>query len=343
MRILHVMGGNEEGGLEKHVIELVNALAESSNDQVMLVAHAKYQSRVSAAVTFIPVDLSRSRRNLFALWMLWRAIRQHEPDLIHAQGGKAMAMVATLGSRLRKPLVATVHGQKKKQPGLAAFSIIVAVSAGLARQLNHPSVRVIYNGIATPPVYDQQQIATLRQSLQSASDQHLWLAVGRLVPVKGFDILLEAMAKVPSGHLLIAGEGPDTKALNTLCRDLTLQQRVTFLGHRSDVGPLMAACDAVVISSRREGFSYVFCEAVMQATPVISTDVPIPNEMLPPSLICPTDNPGALATLMNRFDPSDPGHSEVQQASRRKLTIAAMAGATRDLYNEVTLTDRRGS
>ncbi|MGP4844793.1 glycosyltransferase [Marinobacter sp. 1Y8] len=335
MRILHVMGGNEEGGLEKHVVELVNALAESPTDQVMLAAHAKYQPRVSANVTFIPVDLSRSRRSPFALWALWRAVKQHHPDVIHAQGGKAMAMIATLGSRLRKPLVATVHGQKKKQPGLAAFSTIIAVSAGLARQINHPSVHVIYNGIAPPPEHDKQQIAALRQSFQPESAQRLWLSVGRLVHVKGFDILLEAMTKVSNGHLLIAGEGPETDTLNTLCRDLKLQQRVTFLGHRSDISALMAACDAVVISSRREGFSYVFCEAAMQATPVISTDVPIPNEMLPSSFICQTDNPDALANLMNTFTPSDPGHVDVQRAAREKLTVSAMAGATRDLYNEV--------
>ncbi|MDG5501338.1 glycosyltransferase [Marinobacter sp. BGYM27] len=343
MRILHVMGGNEEGGLEKHVIELVNTLAEYPDDQVMLAAHAKYQPRVSAQVTFIPVDLSRSRRSPLALWALWRSVRQHKPDVIHAQGGKAMAMIATLASRLHRPLVATVHGQKKKQPGLAAFSAIIAVSAGLARQINHPSVHVIYNGIAPPLEHDKQQIADLRQSLQPVSGQRLWLAVGRLVHVKGFDILLEAMTKVPTGHLLIAGEGPEADRLKALCRDLKLQQRVSFLGNRSDVSALMSACDAVVISSRREGFSYVFCEAAMQATPVISTDVPIPNEMLPSSLICPTDNPDALALLMNTFNPDDPGHGDSHRAAREKLTIAAMAGATRDLYNGITPTDRRAS
>lgn len=343
MRILHVMGGNEEGGLEKHVIELVNALAEDPDDQVMLAAHTKYQPRVSAQVTFIPVDLSRSRRSPLALWALWRAVTQHKPDIIHAQAGKAMAMIATLNRWLKIPTIATVHNQKKKHLGADTFSSIVTVSAGLAEQIHHPWVRTIYNGIIPPQPHAETVIKNLRRELHPTSCGRLWLSVGRLVPAKGFDVLLEAMTKVPSGHLLIAGDGPEEHSLKALSKRLALQNRVTFLGHRADISALMAASDGVIIASRREGFSYVFCEAIMQGSPVISTNVPIPNELLPETLICPTEDPVALAQLINHFDPSNSDHHQVRHEAKLKLTIPAMARATRELYNEVVLADRQGN
>ena len=82
------------------------------------------------------------------------------------------------------------------------------------------------------------------------------LAVGRLVPVKNFTLLLNAWSRI-SIPLKILGEGPMRKNLEKLVDQLDLSERVTFLGYRNDVIEQMQAAALVVIPSIREGFGYV--------------------------------------------------------------------------------------
>ena len=111
-KITMVMAGDEEGGLEKHVVELSNGLA-SRGYQVSVIAHEKYKARLSQHIQFVPVDLSKSRRNPLVLWQLFTAIKITQPDILHVQANKAVAMVAPLLKWLKIPSVATLHSRKK--------------------------------------------------------------------------------------------------------------------------------------------------------------------------------------------------------------------------------------
>jgi phosphatidylinositol alpha-1,6-mannosyltransferase len=105
------------------------------------------------------------------------------------------------------------------------------------------------------------------------------LAIGRLVPQKGFDVLLGAMAEdrgcLPSGwELLIAGDGPDEKMLRDLAISLGITDRVRFVGRadRSEVPRLMRGCEFVVVPSRAdEGLPVVCAEAAAAGRAVIGT------------------------------------------------------------------------
>lgn len=332
MKIMQVLGGDEEGGLEKHVVELSNELA-AAGENVVLVAHRKYGPRLGESADFVALDLTRSRRHPIMLWQLLRAIRQQKPDIVHAHGGKATAILGLLGRWVGAPMVATMHGQKRRQRGLGSFSTIITVSGRLAETISHPNVQTVYNGVARQTTPSPELVAELR-ARYAPSQGKLWLAAGRLVPVKGFDTLIAAFEKVAAGHLLIAGEGPELPRLRERAGRSAVSGQISFLGHRDDVAPLMAASDCVVISSRREGFSYVFAEALMQGRPVVSTDVPIPNEVLPRRLICPPDDPDALARLMSEVDPDSKEQREAQAFARRHLTIDAMVSKTIQVYRK---------
>jgi glycosyltransferase involved in cell wall biosynthesis len=73
---------------------------------------------------------------------------------------------------------------------------------------------------------------------------------------------------------------------------------VFLIGHKHSALDYIGAADLVVIPSRNEGFSYVFAEALLEKTPVISTDVPIPNEVLPEQYICAIENVEAIHVLL---------------------------------------------
>jgi glycosyltransferase involved in cell wall biosynthesis len=119
-----------------------------------------------------------------------------------------------------------------------------------------------------PPMRDE-----LRRSL-GFRDEFLWLAAGRLDPVKDYPALLRAMMEVPrAAHLAIAGAGPDEAALRRLAIQFGIESRVRFLGFQPNMLPWMQAADAFVLASRWEGLPMSLLEAGACALPAVATNV----------------------------------------------------------------------
>ncbi|MFL5929562.1 MAG: glycosyltransferase family 4 protein [Gaiellaceae bacterium] len=98
---------------------------------------------------------------------------------------------------------------------------------------------------------------------------------GRLTPAKDIGMLLRALADVPDATLTIVGDGADRPSLEALASQLRVAPRVRFLGARprAEVLGLMAAADAVVLTSAWENFPHGLVEALAMGTPVIATRV----------------------------------------------------------------------
>lgn len=335
MKVVQIMAGDEEGGLEKHFVELSNGLA-AQGVHVVAIACEKYRDRFAANVTFEAMDLTRSRRDPRVLWQLWRTLTRHQPDIVHAQANKAAAMLATVLLAFDTPAIASIHNLKKHLGFLERFTAVIGVSDQVCGQIPHPRVHRVYNGITPPAPLPAR--ARLRQRLHADTTQPLWLAVGRLVPAKGFDILVDAFP-ARAGHLLIVGDGPDQAVLQQRIQQAGRTEQIQLLGYRDDVTALMQIADAVVISSRREGFSYVFAEALLAGTPVISTDVPIPNEVLDSRYLCPTEDVASLHALMERVAPAlqsgTPLYDRPFAFAQTHLTLDAMVHNTLAVYQQV--------
>ena len=104
------------------------------------------------------------------------------------------------------------------------------------------------------------------------------IAVGRLVPLKNFDLLIRAIAEVINQGqnnllLLIAGEGEERMRLEALSRDLGIESYVKLLGLRHDIMGLMKASDLFVLPSSYEGLSLAMIEAMACGLPIIASDV----------------------------------------------------------------------
>jgi len=99
------------------------------------------------------------------------------------------------------------------------------------------------------------------------------VAVGRLVEVKGFDLLIQALGLVgnPAMHLTLLGEGPLKEKLQALTHKLGLERQIRFVGFQKNPYAYIAKADAYVLSSRYEGFPNVVLEALACGTPVIAT------------------------------------------------------------------------
>jgi GalNAc-alpha-(1->4)-GalNAc-alpha-(1->3)-diNAcBac-PP-undecaprenol alpha-1,4-N-acetyl-D-galactosaminyltransferase len=116
------------------------------------------------------------------------------------------------------------------------------------------------------------------RSLPDASGEResLIVAVGRLTPQKGFDVLLSAFARIAANfepwRLAIIGEGAERRTLERLRGELSLEDRVEFVGQTSDVVSWMVRAGLVVQPSRFEGFPNVVLESMGLGAPVISSD-----------------------------------------------------------------------
>jgi len=131
------------------------------------------------------------------------------------------------------------------------------------------------------------------------------LFAGRLVPVKGVDRLLHALARVPGMvRLLVAGDGPDRTRLSDLAQDLGLTNRVHFLGWLSpaQVRAVLDRVSVVAVPSLwPEPFGIIGIEAMAHARPVVAFDVGGVREWLrheETGLAVPADDVGALAQAL---------------------------------------------
>ena len=323
MRICQVMAGDEEGGLETHFVDLANGLA-TLGDDVAVVAHERYRSRFATDVAFHDLDLTRSRRNPFLRRHLKRLIDSVEPDIVHAHAGKAAALVASVEPPCRT--VGTVHGLKKDLSAYRRFDAVIGVSHGVVEGLDHPGKAVVYNGVHPGP--EATTGAELRAMFAIPPESTVTLAAGRLVRVKGYDRLI-GLWDDGSGHLLIAGDGPERRHLESLAAG----KPVTLAGFRPDVRSLMGGADLMVFASEREGLSYALAEALLARLPVVSTPVAGAEELLPASHLAEIGELGkAIATCLDGPDAARERMRETFDWAADALTVERMVRSTRAVY-----------
>lgn len=196
---------------------------------------------------------------------------------------------ARLGAALGRPVVVTARGtdvtwiprysrcRRQIQCAAESAAAIVTVSQALkdtlaALGVNPGKVTVLRNGVDLQRFGPRDRTAIrARLGLQGP----VWLTAGNLIALKGVDITVEALARVPDSTLLIAGAGAEEHKLRRLVERLGLAARVRFLGAvpQAELCSYYNAADALVLASSREGMPNVVLEAMACGTPVIATPV----------------------------------------------------------------------
>ncbi|MGY1831989.1 glycosyltransferase family 4 protein [Geodermatophilus sp. SYSU D01180] len=303
------------GGVGTHLRSVLPALA-GAGAEVTVCGPAATDALFgfSAAARFTPVEISAGLDPLAdtrAVLALRRAATGAE--LVHAHGLRA-GLVAAAAARTgaRRPLVVTLHNALPERSGplrrvlaaaeratVRAADVVLAASGDLAdnaRRLGARDVRVApVSAPALPPARRSRD--EVRAGLGLVDGRPLVLAVGRLHPQKGYDVLLDAAASwagEPPPLVAIAGDGPLEAELSA--RIAARRLPVTLLGRRDDVADLLAAADLVVLPSRWEARSLTAQEALRAGTPLVATRTGgLPELLGDAALLVPPGDAAALA------------------------------------------------
>jgi glycosyltransferase involved in cell wall biosynthesis len=185
----------------------------------------------------------------------------------------------------------------------------------------------------------------VRNSIQDVpNDGPLIVGCGRLHRQKGFDLLIEAFADLDDARaqLVILGEGPERKALETLARSKGVADRVLMPGFERRPEKWLAKAAIFVLPSRWEGFGHVLVEALAAGVPVVSAWAPHgPADILDDGktgLLVPTGNAVALGTAINRLLVDKGLRGRLVEAGRKtaeRFSLPVIAGRYGDLIEDV--------
>jgi glycosyltransferase involved in cell wall biosynthesis len=249
-------------------------------------------------------------------------------------------LLAKLLARWRGAAVLSVHGRYDAEPRflgrftyastpftsrLAARTVVVSddLRAYLIKRFRARPDRVttIHNAIHLPPAAHVPSVAEL------AVRPDIVLAVGRLVPEKGFDTLLEAIARaVRRPRLVVLGDGPERQALEQRATSLGLADRVEFRGYLNEPWPVFREAKMLALSSHTEAFGNVLVEAMGHGLPVVATRCGGPEEVLAEGRygrLVPVGDVAAMAQAIDDTlaDPGDPAERRAR-AEEFSLDIA---------------------
>jgi len=335
MKVCQVLASGGNGGLEKHTIELSRALQAKGID-ITVIASKKYKDDFKN-INFIEIDLTKGRSNVFTLWKLFRILKKEKFDIIHAQANKATSMIIKLKPFLKSKIVATLHNFKKNLKPFLKANAVITVSDRIGKKLDIDNKETVYNGMEITDNID----IDLYKHFNISTDKFIICGVGRLVEAKGFDLLIESMQYMDHTIvLLLIGDGPDREKLEKLSKKLNIDNRIIFAGNIENefTKSMIKSSDLLVISSRREGFSYVFAESLLLGTPIVSTDVADIKKFITSQYISPFD-PKLFAKKVNDFkknyDQNIVEYQKIFKKAKNTFTLENMTAQTIKVYEKV--------
>jgi glycosyltransferase involved in cell wall biosynthesis len=319
MRVTYVLPV-ASGGLGRHVHSLVASLV-SRGLEVHVVAPDSTEERfrfgqLDAEVLEVDIGERPSpARDANAVLQLRRALRGG--DVVHAHGLRAggLAAIALTGGSHRR-LVVTLHNAVVEGGAVGAAyrtlewlvdhraAVVLAVSPDLAERARRHHARAVETAVIAapaipPPAADRDAV---RERL-GLTGRRIVVAVGRLAPQKGPDVLLDAAARwaaMPDPPIvLVVGDGPLRPGLEKRIASEGLPVRL--LGERDDVADLLAAADVTVLPSLWEGQPLALQEMLRAGKAIVATRVGgVPSMVGDAAILVPPGDPAALSEALLR-------------------------------------------
>lgn len=372
LKILHIIGGGELGGAEKHILNLAGAVDRQAVELTVCCLFSAPFAEVAAkaGISALAVPM-RSKVDFAVIGKLSALIENGKFDIVHTHGVRANLLGRLAARRAgKKQVITTVHSLLEKDyQGMAlryANNLVeratrsltghfIAVSEGLKDRLvaggiPAKNITVIYNGILLDELGPADAAGGALKEKYAGGEAPLVGIVARLHAVKGHCYFIEAAREIllqrPATRFLIVGDGPYRPVLEKLAGSMGVSDKVIFTGFVEDVYSLMAELDLLVISSLWEGFGLTAIEAMVLGVPVVATEVGGLPEVVrhgETGLLAPPADAAALAkNIVWMLDhPRDAREMAAKGGDivRSKFTAGEMARRTVNLYRKVLAGD----
>ena len=367
------------GGVESHVRALAAELAKRKHDVTVVTSNyarlperenmegfAIHRVKALGVVLRTPITPA-----------MGKAISAGRYDVVHAHSPPPLAAhYASLAcERTGTPLVTTYHCDLEIPTAFGAM-ITTLYQRTYGRQAMRRAAKLIvttetyaatsraiwrYEPAVIPNPVDFRRFrpdidgSTVRARLGLRKEDRVVLLVGRVVPHKGIEYLVEAAKHVPEAMFVIVGDGPFLRDARALATEFGVEDRVLFQGKvpYRDLPAYYAACDVCVLTSvsRLEAFGIVALEAMATAKPVVVTDIPGVREVVEngvEGLLAEPVNPEELAAKMSLLLGDAKLRREMGRRGRKKVEsqfgIEKITDAIERVYAQVvtrTIVDNR--
>ncbi|MDO8598943.1 MAG: glycosyltransferase [bacterium] len=335
IRLVHILTSFDIGGAEQLVLDICRRLDRKRFDVSVVAVVRGGPLRPEFHEAGIPTEVigKTSKLGLRTIRTLTEVLQRPRPDIVHTHlfGGDTWGRIAAF--RAGVPHVVSTEHNINVDEGFVKRLVkrrlaerterIVAVSDAVrstSLRVDHiprGKVVVIPNGV---------DLERFHPSERRPSDRTRFIGIGRFVPQKGFDVLIDAFAvlrsTLPRASLMLVGNGPQHTHLEAQIRAYHLEDRVQLLGLRRDIADLLTTADIAVVPSRWEGFGLAALEASASGLPVIASAVGGLREVIvdqETGMLVPPEEPKILADTMRDLGMDRPRQVLFGHAGRRHV------------------------
>ena len=319
LSVLHVDAGVEWRGGQQQVLYLMEGLTQLGHDnQIATPPSSPLGEKAASEGLRVHSINMRGEWDLSAARSLLRLVDQERPEIIHFHDARSAGIGALIrvqrippiivSRRVDFPIGRNPFSRRKYRRADAVVAVSnrigdICLQAGILRE----RIAIVHDGIDIERFGTMMPKARARLAIGISPGIPIIGVVAALVNHKGHRYLLDAMPMVlekkSDAHLVIAGDGPLRKSLESQSRQLGIVKAVTFLGQIEKVPEFLAAIDLFVLPSHMEGLCQALIEALAAGIPCIATragGIPDVIEDGRSGLLVPPRDPNALAYAVNR-------------------------------------------
>lgn len=332
INILHIYQNSKIGGIQQQILSIVRGYdREKFNPAFCCFGPRMELGREIEKAGIDFVALNRQRYNKFSVGILvdlYRLMKERNIHVLRTHKYRANLYGRIAGKLAGVPvIIASEHNiyrdEKEKRfirrINNKILSMVtdkmVTVSDAIKKDIlrydrvSPSKIMVLYNGVDTERFKPRVSFGDIRKQFLMSKDDVVIGFVGRLVPSKGLNYLIEAVALLNNSSkvkLLIVGDGSLMEELKKMAKDKGLEESVIFTGLRRDITDILSCIDIFVLSSVKEGFPNSLLEAMAMGKPVVATAVGGIPEIIEHRtngfLVPPADIEGLAAAIKTVID-----------------------------------------
>ena len=357
MRILHVITSLRTGGAEHLMVDLLPALKRLGNEVELLVfdgTDTPFKRQLeSVGVKIHQLSIGGNVYNPINALRLLKFMRRF--DVVHTHNTACQFFAAMAGVCSSTMLCTTEHNTSNRRRNLKWFGpidrwlyrqyrAIICISDKAEKNLRDylgPGswpISTIYNGIDVNKYANAEPDDVL---VRSKNGRKAIVMVASFRYQKDQDTLINAMKLLPADEyvLWLVGDGERRGLLEDLAHSEGMEERVWFLGIRTDVAQVLKSADVVVLSSHFEGLSLSSIEGMASGRPFVASDVDGLHEIVAGNgVLFPHGDAAALAAVIEKLcgDKAEYGAVvECCQAKAKQYDISFMAAKYDEVYRSL--------